>query len=121
MHDHPHRADDRVWKMSKKSKFAIAIAAVAIGLAIASQFVTIFVIQPIGAIPEGRTILISRLTNLHFIDSPDGVCGREMGGVSLLCRGMVAGRVAEKATVYARLPYSAALYNISTGGKSYDR
>lgn len=99
----------------------ISIACVAIALIIAAQFLTIFVIQPIGAVPEGRTIIVSRLTKLHFIDSPDAVCEREMGGVSLLCRGVVAGSVAREATIIARLPYSSMLYSISTGGKSYDR
>jgi hypothetical protein len=102
-------------------KVLITVACVAIALVVAAQFVTIFVIQPIGAIPEGRTVIISRLTKLNFIDSPDALCEREMGGVSLLCRGMVAGRVASEATIIARLPYSATLYSISTGGKSYDR
>ncbi len=102
-------------------KVLISVTCVAIALIIAAQFVTIFVIQPIGAIPEGRTIIVSRLTKLHFIDSPDALCEREMGGVSLLCRGVVAGRVAREATIIARLPYSSMLYGISTGGKSYDR
>ncbi|KQP39450.1 MULTISPECIES: hypothetical protein [unclassified Methylobacterium] len=103
----------------KKALATLAIMAVA--LVIAAQFVTIFVIQPIGAIPEGRTVIISRLTNLNFIDSPDAFCEREMGNVNLLCRGMVAGRVASQATIIARLPYSSMLYGISTRGKSYDR
>lgn len=102
-------------------KILIPVTLVAIALIIAAQFVTIFVIQPIGAIPEGRTIIVSRLTKLHFIDSPDAICEREMGGVSLLCRGIVAARVASEATIIARLPYSSMLYGISTGGKSYDR
>ncbi|BAQ47485.1 MULTISPECIES: hypothetical protein [Methylobacterium] len=102
-------------------KALILVACVAIAFIIAAQFVTIFVIQPIGAIPEGRTIIVSRLTKLHFIDSADAICEREMGGVSLLCRGMVAGRVASEAKIIARLPYSSMLYDISTGGKSYDR
>ena len=98
----------------------ISVACVVIALIIAAQFVTVFVIQPIGAIPEGRTIIVSRLTKLHFIDSPDALCEREMGGVSLLCRGIVAGSVAREATIIARLPYSPILYSISTGGKSYE-
>lgn len=102
-------------------KIGIVAACVVAALAIATQFVTIFVIQPIGAIPEGRTVIISRLTKLNFIDSPDAFCEREMGSVNLLCRGMVAARVANQATIIARLPYSSTLYGISTGGKSYDR
>lgn len=86
-----------------------------------TQFVTIFVIQPIGAIPEGRTVVITRLTNLNFVDSADAVCDRKLGGVSLLCRGVVMGKVAKEARILVRLPYSETLYSISTGGKSYSR
>jgi len=50
---------------------------------------TVLVIPPIGALPEGKTIIIVRLTNTEFIDSPDSICERIQGGVSLLCRGMV--------------------------------
>lgn len=82
---------------------------------------SIFVVQPIGALPEGRTIVITRLTNVRFIDSADAVCEREMGGVSLLCRGAVMGQVAEEATILARLPYMDWLYLMSTGGARYDR
>lgn len=82
---------------------------------------TLFVIPPIGALPEGRTIVITRLNKTEFIDSPDAMCERIQGGVSLLCRGMVMATVADRATILIRLPYSEWLYNISTGGKSYDR
>ena len=94
----------------------IAIAAFVVG----SQFITIFVIQPIGAVPEGRTLVVTRLTNMNFIDSADAICDRKMGGVSLLCRVAVMGRVEEKSSILLRLPYSEMLYSISTGGKSYD-
>lgn len=83
--------------------------------------ITIFVVPPIGAIPEGKTVIITRLNKTEFIDSPDGVCERIQGGVSLLCRGMVLGAVVEKSTILLRLPYSSWLYSISTGGKTYDR
>ncbi len=79
------------------------------------------VIPPIGALPEGRTVLITRLNKTEFIDSPDAMCERLQGGVSLLCRGMVMAAVIEKATIWARLPYSSTLYEISTGGRRYDR
>jgi hypothetical protein len=96
------------------------LAVAAIGLVLYTQF-SLFVVQPIGAVPEGRTLIISRLTNVNFIDSADGICERQMGGVSLLCRGMVIGKVGSTATIYARLPYSETLYGISTGGRTYDR
>jgi hypothetical protein len=85
-----------------------------------TQF-TLFVVQPIGAIPEGRTLLILRTGKLNFIDSGDGLCEREMGGVSLLCRMATLAQVAQNSNVIVRLPYSETLYLISTGGKTYDR
>jgi len=102
--------------MRKGLLLAIVIVAAVVG----AQFITIFVIQPIGAVPEGRTLVISRLNTLRFIDSADAWCERQQGGVSLLCRIAVMGRVAQQATVLARLPYSAVLYQISTGGKTYE-
>lgn len=83
--------------------------------------ITFFVIPPIGAIPEGKTVVITRLNKAEFIDSPDAMCERIQGGVSLLCRGIIMGAVLEKATILLRLPYSESLYSISTGGKTYDR
>lgn len=49
------------------------------------------------------------------------MCDRIQGGVSLLCRGIVIGAVLEKSTVLMRLPDSQWLYEVSTGGKIYDR
>ena len=82
---------------------------------------TIFVIQPVGAIPKGQTLIISKLNKTKFIDSADAMCDRIQGGVSLLCRGIVLGQVAKNAKIYFRLPYSEALYNLSTGGKTYSK
>jgi hypothetical protein len=102
-------------------KYWLAIGGALIAFIIGAQFITIFVIQPIGAVPEGRTVIITRLTNMNFIDSADGICDRGVGGVSLLCRGAVAGRVLNQTTILARLPYSATLYGISTAGKTFNR
>jgi hypothetical protein len=83
--------------------------------------VTLFVIQPIGAVPDGRTIVIWRAGKLNFIDSADGFCAREANGVSLLCRMAVLGGVAKNNTILMRLPYSETLYLVSTDGKTYER
>jgi hypothetical protein len=58
---------------------------------------------------------------MNFIDSADAWCVRKNGGVNLLYRGAVMGAVGTKPTILARLPYSAILYGISTGGKTFDR
>lgn len=93
------------------------MAAVALYVSI---FLTIFVIQPIGALPEGRTLVAARLGKMKFLDSADAFCEREMGGVSLLCRSMALGQFMSETTIYLRLPYSKTLYSWSTGGKQYD-
>jgi len=107
--------------MNSKRKYTIAGGLIIISLVAAYTQLTIFVVQPIGALPEGRTLIISRMNKTEFIDSADAMCVRLQGGVNLLCRGAILGAIAEKSTIYLRLPYSKWLYHISTGGKEYDR
>jgi hypothetical protein len=104
-----------------KYKWTVALVALAVTLIVIYTQITLFVIPPIGAVPEGKTVVITRLNKTEFIDSPDAMCERIQGGVSLLCRGMVMAAVVNKATILARLPYSSWLYSISTGGKTYER
>lgn len=104
-----------------KSKWPLWIAIViAIALVIYTQ-ITLFIIQPLGMLPEGKTLVILRMNKTQFIDSADAICEREMGGVNLICRmGMLAG-IGSKGVILLRLPYSESLYLISTNGVSYDR
>lgn len=88
---------------------------------IAYTQLSIFVIPPIGAIPEGRTIVILRMNASAFIDSPDSMCERIQGNVSLLCRGMTLAAMGRNATILLRLPYFETLYLISTSGKKYEK
>ena len=101
-------------------KPAIITASIFVILSIVAYTqLTLFVIQPIGAIPEGKTLIIARMNKTEFIDSADAMCEREMGGVSLFCRmGAIAG-VINNTKIFARLPYSEWLYSFSTGGQSY--
>lgn len=96
--------------MNKKS---IIIVSISIALVIFFSQITFFVIQPIGAVPEGETLVILRMNKTNFIDSADAMCQREMGYVNLLCRGLMMGAVAKEGTLLARLPYSEFLYSIS--------
>ena len=108
--------------MSTRGKWLVAGGVVVVVLAaIVYLQVTVFVVQPMGALPEGRTVVMSRLNATKFIDSADAMCVRIQDGVNLLCRGMVLGQILEDATIYLRLPYSRRLYLISTGGAEYDR
>jgi hypothetical protein len=107
--------------MTKAQATIAIILAIMVSAVITASQVTLFVVQPIGAVPEGRTLLISRLNKTKFIDSADAMCEREMGGVSLLCRMTMLGGVMANSKIYARWPYSETLYSISTGGKSYEK
>lgn len=82
-----------------------------------------FVIQPIGAIPEGATVVYFRFnTNMPFISSADGMLETTGAGVSLLGRGIALGAIAKSIEdkKICSLPYSKTLYLISTGGKEYE-
>lgn len=87
-------------------------------------FCGIFVIQPIGAIPDGTTIVYWRSgSNMPFIGSADGLLEKSGSGVSLLGRGVMLGNMADivlKKEIF-RVGYSKTLYLISTGGKEFDR
>ena len=104
----------------RKKVLAWLLVLLALGALLSSQ-VTFFVVQPIGAAPEGRTLLIARLNGGQLVDSADAMCLRLQGNVNLLCRGMILGQVGQNATVYVRLPYSETLYLMSTEGKKFDR
>jgi hypothetical protein len=104
-----------------KKSHTIALVFTAVLMVVSFTQITIFVVPPIGAIPDGGTIIMSRLNNTKFIDSPDAMCERTQGGVSLWCRAIALGAVANASIILLRLPYSDLLYSLSTGGKSYDR
>ena len=103
------------------NKKIIAIVSSCILLIVLFFQLTIFVVQPIGAIPEGKTLVMLRMNKTNFIDSADAMCERSMGGVSLMCRAMTMGAVVKNGTILLRLPYSSSLYSISTGGKAYSK
>ncbi|MDR6857242.1 hypothetical protein [Variovorax guangxiensis] len=104
-------------------KLALVAVVALLGLVVfAATQLTLFVIQPIGMLPEGRTVLILRGDkNLNFIDSADAICERVSGGVSLICRSAALSAAINDTKILLRMPYSATLYGISTGGREYDR
>ena len=104
----------------KKILLAIAVITLLIGGFVFSRSFTLFVVQPLGAIPDGVTLLIPRTEKLNFIDSADAICERYMGGVNLICRGTVLGTIS-KAEIYGRFPYSEFLYLRSTDGAVYSK
>ena len=102
-------------------RFLLAFVVAGTFSAITCSQITIFSIQPIGALPEGKTLVISRMSNTTFIDSADAICERSQAGVSLFCRAAALSAVLESAKIYLRLPYMEIFYNISTQGATYDR
>jgi hypothetical protein len=83
----------------------------------------VFTIQPIGALPDGLTIVYySRGANMPFFSSPDGLCIQTQGGVSLLCRMAALSAVSNLTDrIIVRLPYSHWAYLQSTGGLEFDK
>jgi len=84
----------------------------------------IFVIQPIGAIPNGVTIVYWRAgLNLPFIASADGLLNDSDSKISLLGRGLILANLSEpilKRKIF-KFGYSETLYLWSTGGKKYEK
>lgn len=81
--------------------------------------IRIIVIQPIGAIPKGITVVVAGI-NARLIDSPDAICFRREGGVSLLCRAGTAAGIAKHGKILLRLPYSETLFRMTGGPYRYD-
>jgi hypothetical protein len=104
-----------------KRKAWVIIIVVLLVILVAYTQLTIFVLQPIGAVPEGRTLIMLRGSGTKFIDSADAMCERTMGSVNLICRAAALAATATKGTILLRLPYSETLYLISTGGHTFER
>jgi hypothetical protein len=114
-------SDQQVVEKPKKTNVwpIIIIVAIVLVFVLLFGFITI---QPIGAIPDGVTLLVFRAgTQMKFFDSPDAMCLRMMDGVSLLCRMSAMAAVAENSNIILRLPYIEAFYLASTNGSTFDR
>lgn len=83
----------------------------------------VFTIQPIGALPDGVTIIYhSRSSEMPFFSSPDGLCLQTQGSVSLLCRGAALSAAADLTErIILKLPYSHWAYLRSTGGMDFEK
>jgi len=110
----------------KKSQDKRRIQATLLSVVVVLSFyfcVGVFVIQPIGAIPQGATVLYWRFgTKMSFISSADGLLLRNDQVVSLLARGIVLANVVElmEDRHIVSLPYSRSLYLFSTGGREFE-
>lgn len=83
----------------------------------------VFTVQPIGALPEGVTFIYhSRNSEMPFFSSPDGLCLKIQGSVTLLCRTTALSAVDELTDrIVIRLPYSRWAYLQSTGGREFEQ
>jgi hypothetical protein len=80
----------------------------------------LYTVQPLDALPEGGTLVVWRVGNEPFFNSPDATCLRMQGSVSLLCRGVAFG-VAPTERIVLRLPYQHWAYLWSTSSETFDR
>jgi hypothetical protein len=107
---------------SRKRRIFLLTVAVLASLGAFCYFkLGVYTVQPIGAIPEGGTVVIWRDSEAPFFDSPDGLCLRRAGEVSLLLRAVAMKEAPTEEQIILRLPYSEFAYLQSTGGKSFDR
>ena len=110
-----------VTSLKRRRSSAKALLILLILLAVAFRiFCGVFTIQPIGALPEGRTVIVWRASGEPFFNSLDAICLERMGAVSIMCR-IGAVRAAPTDRIILRLPYMHWAYLASTGGKEFDR
>ena len=101
----------------------VIIISIVVFLIFIRTTIGIFVIQPIGAIPDGTTIVYWRVgTNFDFVESADGLVQKTGAGLSLFTRGIALAAAAEPVVQREifRMPYSSFLYGLTTGGEYYD-
>tara|TARA_B110000259_G_scaffold11395_1_gene12406 strand:+ start:167 stop:490 length:324 start_codon:yes stop_codon:yes gene_type:complete len=101
----------------------VLIISIVVFLIFIRTTIGIFVIQPIGAIPDGTTIVYWRVgTNFDFVESADGLVQKTGAGLSLFTRGIALAAAAEPVVQREifRMPYSSFLYGLTTGGEYYD-
>lgn len=95
------------------------VALCLLGALLYSQY-GFYSIQPIGAAPEGGTVIVWRDEGEPFFNSADALCLEKMGAVSLMCRAL-AFQQAPTDRIILRLPYMHWAYLQSTGGREFDR
>lgn len=107
----------------RKGRYLFLIIAVIFIIAWFALRPGVFTIQPIGALPDGITVVyLFRNPEMSFFSSPDGLCLDINGSVTLLCRMAALSAVDELADrIILRLPYSHWAYLQSTGGLEFDQ
>ena len=113
---------EKVEKKSRKGQKITFVIVLILVLAWVLIKPGVFTVQPIGALPDGITIIYSsRNPEMPFFSSPDGLCLEIQGNVTLLCRAAGLGAVSELSDrILLRLPYMHWTYLLSTGGAEFD-
>ena len=109
---------------NKNGKKGIVLLLVVAIMAFIYFFTGFFVVQPIGAIPEGVTIWYFRNDiNLPFISSPDGIMLEKEGHVNLLGRAIILSSVMDslEGKRICNLPYQKWIYKISTKVQEFEK
>ena len=117
-----HDADQPSERPKKRSRISLLIAIVVLlGIIWVAVRPGVFTIQPIGALPDGVTVIYhSRNPEMPFFSSPDGLCLEIQGSVTLLCRVAAIGALDELGErILLRLPYNRWAYLRSTGGLEF--
>ena len=108
----------------KKSVIVTIVVSVFVTLfLVAYLFTGIFVIQPLGMLPEGSTVWYIRSgLKLPFIASADGLLLEKQNGVSLLGRSIMISTVLSliKNKIILKMPYMKSFYLISTKGAEFE-
>ncbi|HHQ6589346.1 TPA: hypothetical protein ACSTLU_005331 [Serratia fonticola] len=104
----------------KKIIFLVVFFLLALSIFIFNK-ITVFSVQPIGALPDGITIVMWRKNDMRLFDSPDGICLRRVGHVSILCRSQAMIESVDKDNIIMRLDFIEQAYLLSTDGKKFER
>ncbi len=104
--------------MTKKLLLGGLILIISIGV-FTYMKISIFTVQPIGAIPDGVTLIVWKKDGDPFFNSADAICLKKQGYVNLWCRGLALGNSIDEKDIIYRLPYSEYAYLKSIKGKDY--
>lgn len=97
----------------------VLVVAVIISVLIITQ-IGFYTVQPIGALPDGVTLLIWRNSDEPFFNSPDAFSLERTGGVSLFTRALAI-KYAPVDRIILKLPYWEFAYLQSTGGIRFEK
>jgi hypothetical protein len=111
-------------KTSGKPKKGLIVLILLVVIGFCTYYFTgFFVIQPIGALPNGGIFwYIRKDVNLPFISSADSILLKENGSINLLGRAIVLGSVLDEIgdRKICMMPYQKWMYKISTNGREFE-